>query len=69
MRTRIFAALAAAGLLLGGCAVYADPYPPGVLIGPPAVVVAPRPVYRPWPHWYHHHHHHHRGGHGRWHQH
>jgi len=34
------------GLLLGGCAVYADPVPPGpgvYVAPPPAVVIAPRP--------------------------
>lgn len=33
-------------LLLGGCAVYADPVPPGpgvYVAPPPAVVIAPRP--------------------------
>ncbi len=57
MRKMIGFALAA--LLLGGCAVYADPYPyagppvGGVYVAPAAVVVAP--VYRPW------------GWHGGWH--
>jgi hypothetical protein len=44
------------GLLLGGCAVYADPAPPGpgvYVAPPPAVVIAPRP----WWGW---------GWHGRW---
>jgi hypothetical protein len=51
---------ALAGLLLGGCAVYADPYPyagpavRGVYVAPAPVVVAP--VYRPW------------GWHGGWHR-
>jgi len=50
MRKMIGFALAA--LLLGGCAVYADPYPyagppvGGVYVAPAPVVVAP--VYRPW---------------------
>jgi hypothetical protein len=32
-------------LLLGGCAVYAEPVPPaaGIYVDPPAVVVAPGP--------------------------
>jgi hypothetical protein len=41
-----------AATLLGGCAVYADPYgasvyapAPSVYIAPPPVVVAPRPYY------------------------
>ncbi len=50
MRKMIGFALAA--LLLGGCAVYADPYP-CVYVAPAPVVVAP--VYRPW------------GWHGGWH--
>jgi hypothetical protein len=54
---------ALAALLLGGCAVYADPYPyagpvGGVYVAPGPVVVAP--VYRPWG-W-------HGGWHGGWHR-
>ena len=51
---------ALAGLLLGGCAVYADPYPYaysappayGVYVAPP-VVVAPYPYYWGWHHGWH----------------
>jgi len=37
--------LALVALLLGGCAVYAEPVPPpaGVYVAPPPVVVAPGP--------------------------
>jgi PBP1b-binding outer membrane lipoprotein LpoB len=60
MRRLIGFALAA--LLLGGCAVYADPYaysappPPvaGVYVAPPPVVVAPAPYYWGWHYRYHH---------------
>ena len=57
MRRMVGFALAA--LLLGGCAVYADPYP---YAGPPVggVYVAPGPVIVPWG-W-------HGGWHGGWHR-
>ena len=42
------------GLLLGGCAVYADPVGPSAYVAPPSVYVAPGPVVvgpaYPW--WY-----------------
>jgi hypothetical protein len=59
--------LALVGLLMGGCAVYADPYPyaypgppaPGVYVAPPPVVIAPAyPYYWGWGHRW-------RGGHRR----
>ncbi len=47
--------LVLAGLLLGGCAVYADPYPYVYSAPPPppaAVYVAPAPVVMaPYPYW------------------
>ena len=52
---------ALAGLLLGGCAVYADPYPYagppayGAYVAPPPVVVAPYPYYWGWHHGWHEH--------------
>ena len=41
------------GMVCGGCAVYADPYPPGagVYVAPPAVVVQPGWEYHRY--WYH----------------
>jgi hypothetical protein len=54
MRRIIGFALSA--LLLGGCAVYAEPVPPpGVYVSPPPVVVAPAPFWGWW------------GWHGGWH--
>lgn len=44
-----------AGLILGGCAVYAEPYPPaaGVYVAPAPVVVVPAYPYYAYPHyWY-----------------
>ncbi len=54
---RAIIGLALAGLLLGGCAIYAEPGVPygGVYVAPPPVVVAPA---YPW--W---------GWHGGWHGH
>ncbi len=43
-------------LLLGGCAVYAEPVPPvaGIYVAPtPAVVVAPRPWWAWGGEWHH----------------
>jgi hypothetical protein len=47
--------LAVAAVLLGGCAVYAEPYPyvvapaPGIYVAPPSVVVGPA---YPWWAWH-----------------